>query len=87
MTAINRLFSVSRQSSVISGMRENDNDLDTDEEYLLAEIVNTGLKLKYSSEVTTIKQYKQAKKGGRDTEGTGAVPELRNSVRQFLPVQ
>ena len=37
-------------------MRENDNDLDTDEEYLLAEIVNTGLKLKYSSEITTIKQ-------------------------------
>lgn len=46
-------------------MRENDNDLDTDEEYLLAEIVNTGLKLKCSSEITTIKQYKQAKKGRR----------------------
>lgn len=49
-------------------MRENDNDLDTDEEYLLAEIVNTGLKLKYSSEVTTIKQYKQAKKRAEEIQ-------------------
>lgn len=47
---------------------------------LLAECQH-GPETKYSSEVITIKQYKRAKRAEEIQEGTGAVPELRNSVR------
>lgn len=49
-------------------MGESGKDLSTDVEFLLAEIVNTGLKLKFSSDVISIERFKLAKKRAEEIQ-------------------